>query len=253
VYQFSVESDMAAARPAADAATNIEARRAALAASPLFRALLPDELDAVLRHAPLRQFGRGATVYRKGDAGSGMLVILSGRLRIGSTGEDGRDIVLGILGPGQCVGEMALLDSEERSADVTALEACTVLAVERGPFIALMRGNPDLCLRVVAMLSSRLRNSNEALEEMALLGLPRRIGRLLLRLARDYGRRADGGGIRIELKLSQKDISALVGGSREKVNRQLRRWEEEGAIGREQGYIVVRRPATLNGADRDDD
>jgi CRP-like cAMP-binding protein len=148
---------------------------------------------------------------------------------------------------------MALLDGAERSADVTALEECTVLAVERGEFVALMRQNADLCLRIVAMLSARLRTSNEALEEMALLGLTRRIGRLLLRLARDYGKPASGGGIRIELKLSQKDLSALVGGSREKVNRQLRQWEQERAIGREQGYIVVRRPAVLNGAEAHDD
>jgi CRP-like cAMP-binding protein len=190
---------------------------------------------------------RGADVLRKGDAGRGMLLILRGRMRISSMLPDGREVTLGVVGPGEAVGEMSLLDGEERSADVTALEDCVVLAIERARFARLLRQNPDLCLRLIAMLSRRLRQANAAIEEIKLFDLPSRLGKLLRKLAENCGV-ATPSGTRIEIKLSQKDLGALVGGSREKVNRQLRHWEQEeqaGLIGKDRGYIVLVRPELL--------
>lgn len=224
------------------------ARRAALSRSPLFQALDAAELDAVLAQAATRRIARNAMVVRRGDASPGAIIIVVGRIRIATTSEDGREVTLGVLGPGDVLGEMSLLDGEEVSADATALEDCTLLVIERGRFLRLLRGSSDLCLRLMAVLCRRLRRSNAALEDMALLDLPTRLGRLLLRLANDYGSPGPKG-TRIEVRLSQKDLSTIVGGSREKVNKQLRQWEQDGVLGKDAGRMIILRPDALAAAE----
>jgi CRP/FNR family cyclic AMP-dependent transcriptional regulator len=231
-------------QPSLREAIGNDAKREALRSSRLFQVLQPAELESMAARATLRRFPRHSVVVRKGDASAGMAVILAGRARVGSVAPDGREVTLAVLGPGEVLGEIALLDGEPRSADVTALDDCVMLMVDRGEFLRLLHGNPDLCLRLMVFLCGRLRRANAAVEEMALLDLPGRLANVLLRLSRDYGRIVPQG-TRIELKLSQKDLSTLIGGSREKVNRQLRVWEVEGVLGRDGGRIVLRQPDRL--------
>jgi CRP-like cAMP-binding protein len=230
------------------AGVDIAARRAALARSHLFQALQPAELDAVLAQAVVRRVARNALILRRGDASTGAIVVVSGRVRVGMTSEDGREMALGVLGPGEILGEMSMLDNADVSADVTALEDCVLLVIDRARFLRLLRASSDLCLRLMEVLCRRLRRSNATLEDMALLDLQARLGRLLLRLAADYGS-AGGRGTRIDVRLSQKDLSTIVGGSREKVNRQLRQWEQDGAIAKDGGRLVILRPEALSPAE----
>lgn len=220
------------------------ARRQALTRTQIFQSLQPEELDAVLARAAVRRIVRGEVIRRRGDPGTGMVVIVSGRVRISLVSEDGREVTLTMLGPGEVLGEMTLLDGGECSADATAQEDCVLLTIERTQFLRLLRSNADLCLHLLTVLFQRLRRANAALEDMALLDLPTRLGRLLLRLSGDYGVAAPRG-TRIEVKLSQKDLSSLAGASREKVNRQLRQWEEDGIIGKDAGRLLIMRPQAL--------
>jgi CRP/FNR family cyclic AMP-dependent transcriptional regulator len=219
-------------------------RRQALARTQIFQSLAPAELDAVLARAMVRRIGRGEVIRRRGDPGTGMVVIVSGRVRISLISEDGHEVTLTMLGPGEVLGEMTLLDGGECSADATAQEDCELLMIERTQFLRLLRSNSDLCLHLLAVLFQRLRRTNAALEDIALLDLPTRLGRLLLRLSGDYGVAAQHG-TRIEVKLSQKDLSSLAGASREKVNRQLRQWEDEGIIGKDAGRLLIMKPQAL--------
>jgi CRP-like cAMP-binding protein len=219
-------------------------RRQALAKTQLFQALQPADLDAILARAMVRRVLRGEVIRRRGDPGSGMVIIVSGRVRISLVSEDGREVTLTVLGPGEVLGEMTLLDGGEVSADATAQEDCVLLALERTQFLRLLRANSDLCLHLMSVLCQRLRRSNTALEDMALLDLSTRLGRLLLRLCEDYGV-ASPKGTRIEVKLSQKDLSSLAGASREKVNKQLRQWEQEGILGKDNGRMLVIKPQAL--------
>jgi CRP-like cAMP-binding protein len=220
------------------------ARRAALSRSAMFNVMEPAEIDAVLAQAAVRRLGRNEVILRRGDASSGANIVISGRVRIGTMSEDGREVTLGVLGPGDVIGEMSVLDGEDVSADVTALEDCVLLFIERARFLRLLRGNADLCLRLLAVLCRRIRRANATVEDMALLDLGAKLARLLLRLAQDYGKPAPRG-IRIEVKLSQKDLGTLVGSSREKVNKQLREWEATGVLGKEQGYLLILRRDAL--------
>lgn len=225
-------------------AMNDEARRAALARTQLFRALQPTDLDTVLARTIVRRVPRHEIILRRGDTNGAMVVIVAGRVRISIVSEDGKEATLSVLGPGEVLGEMSLLDGEPCSADATAQEDCTLLVIERSQFLRLLRANSDLCLHLMAVLTRRLRRANTTVEDLALLELPARLGRVLHRLASDYGVPVRTG-TRIEVKLSQKDLSTLVGASREKVNKQLRRWEEDGVLGKDAGRMVIRDAAAL--------
>ena len=99
-------------------------------------------------------------------------------------------------------------------------------------------------MRLLSVVCEKLRRTSMTLEEIALFDLPARLARVLLKLAEDYGRPCVGG-TRIDLKLSQRDLSNLVASSRESVNKQLRTWRETGAVDLEEGFIILRRPADL--------
>lgn len=225
-------------------ATDIQARRGALTRAELFRSLQEPDINSILARAVVKRVARGAPILRRGDPNSGMVIVMSGRVRVSVVSEDGKEVTLTVLGHGEALGEMSLLDGEPSSADVTAHEDCVLLVIERGHFLNLLRQNNSLCLHLMTILTRRLRRANAALEDMALLDLPTRLGRVLAKLASDYGVPVKSG-TRIEVKLSQKDLGTLVGASREKVNKQLRQWEEDGVLGRDSGRMVVVDPQAL--------
>ena len=224
---------------------DMEARRAALRASPLFARLDPGQIEAVLAQATARRASRGDALLQRGRPSAGVIIIVAGRVRIAVVSEGGGEVTLGILGPGDVLGEMSVLDGGEVSADAVAIEDCLLLAIDRARFLHLLRGNGDLCVRLMAVLCQRLRRSNANLEDLALQDMSTRLGRLVLRLAQDYGARTEGG-LRIQVKLSQKDLGAMIGASREKVNKQLRQWEQDGILAREGGHMIVQRIEALS-------
>lgn len=221
-----------------------EARRAALTGSPLFAAMTPAELDAILVMATELGYRRGQTIFQKDDAGTAMMAVLTGRVRISTLSADGKEVTLNVINPGEVFGEIALLDGKPRSADATAIEESHVLVLERRDFLPYVLNNQDLTARLLAILCERLRQTSVALEDIALFDLPVRLARVLLKLGDDYGRQTDAG-LRIDLKLSQRDLSNLVAATRESVNKQLRAWRETGLVVLDGGYLVLPRPVGL--------
>ncbi len=221
-----------------------DAKRAALLTSPLFQAMRPAELDEILKFATERRYRRGQMILQRGDEGSSLMAVLRGRVRISFFSSEGKEVTLNVVNPGEIFGEMALLDGLPRSADATAIEDTLLLVVERRLFLPFLRQNDDLYLRLLSVLCDRLRQTSMALEDLALFDLPVRLARVLLKLAEDYGRPGTAG-TRIDLKLSQRDLSNLVASSRESVNKLLRQWREMGAVDIENGLIVLRQPAEL--------
>jgi CRP-like cAMP-binding protein len=221
-------------------------KRSALLASPLFQAMQPGELDEIVGFASEKRYPRGATIFQKGDDGSSLMAVLRGRVRVSAVSAEGKEITLNVISPGEIFGEIALLDGKQRSADATAVEETVLMVVERRHFLPFVRKNDDLFLRLLAVLCDRLRRTSLALEELALFDLPARLARLLIKLSADYGRPTPVG-IRIDMKLSQRDLSTLVAASRESVNKQLGLWRESGVVDIDGGYIVVCKPTELQG------
>ena len=224
---------------------DLSMKREALLISPFFRPMRSEELDEIIGFASERRVPRGTVIVNKGDPGSSMMVVLAGRVRISNVSADGKEVTLNMIGPGEIVGEIALLDGKPRTADATAIEDTTLMVVERQQFLPFLLRDPSLVERLLAVLCDRLRRTSLALEEIALFDLPSRLARLLVKLSNDYGRPAPGGGVRIDMKLSQRDLATLVASSRETVNKQLRGWREAGVVDQLAGYLVVRNAAAL--------
>ena len=225
-------------------------KRDALRASAFFHAMPTDELDEIIAFASEKRFTRGTTIVAKGEPGTSMMAILVGRCRAGNVSAEGKEVTLNVMGPGEILGEIALLDGKPRSADVVALEDTTVMIIERNTFLPFIMRNERMMERLLVVLCDRLRRTSLALEEIALFDLPARLGRLILKLAADYGRPLPAGGphgegTRIDIKMSQRDISTLVASSRESVNKQLRVWRDAGTVDLIDGHLVIRNPKAL--------
>jgi len=220
------------------------ARRDVLAATPLFHQLDRAELDGLAELTVERQVARDGIVVRRGDPDSSLLVLVHGRLRAGAMSSDGREVTIGLMEPVAVLGEIALLDGRPRSMDVVAMLDSLLLQVDRASFLPFLRTRPDLMLRLMSLLCDRLRRASAAFEDVALAPLPARLARLLLTLAGTHGV-PSGTGVRLRLRLSQRDIGAQVAATRERVNKQLRQWHDAGILADEDGQLILRQPEAL--------
>ena len=195
----------------------------------LFGILAPEDVDALLTRARFEQYPAGHLIFAQGSPGRSMMAVLSGSIRISTTSPHGREVVLAILSAGEIFGEMALLDGGERTADATAMSDCELLVIDQRDFIPFLRGRNDLCIAFLRLLSQRLRRTDELVEAAMFERLEGRLAKTLVELA-SGGRSDNGTKLRPELKVSQQELSEIVGASREKVNKQLRLWERAGVL-----------------------
>lgn len=211
---------------------------------PLFQGLTPRELSELLAAATTRRLGAKQELFHKGDPGTRVYIVVEGRLKAFTTSEEGDDVVFGILGPNEVIGEIALFGDTTRTATVTSIDPCELLVLERRDFLAFLRRHPEASIRMLSVLAARLKRVSELVEDTLFLNLPLRLAKKLMSLARDYGQETEEG-LRINLKLSQEEWGDLVGATRESVNKQVRAWTEEGLVAVDRGYFVIKRPAEL--------
>ena len=213
---------------------------AALRSSFIFPVLGPAERERFIASARPHSWRAGEPIFFMGDVGTSMMLVQTGEVRISYPSAEGRAVLLSELKPGAVFGEIALLDGGERSADATASTNCTLLVFERRAFMELLESNWPLTEAVLKLVCARLRRSDERMADLAFFDLPSRLAKTLLARARP----APGGGP-ARVSDTQGALAALVGGSRENVNRYLRRWEKEGLIAIAEGRISLLDPEGL--------
>src|ERR1700737_735921 len=147
----------------------------------LFRDLPPPVLDHLGSYMKTRKIERGATIFSKGDPGTGLLGVLAGAVKVSVASADGKDIVLNVFHEGEIFGEIALLDGRPRTADATAMSDCELIVIERRDFIPFLRSQPDLIMQIVEILCARLRSTTEQVQDVTFLHLPTRLAKALLR------------------------------------------------------------------------
>jgi CRP-like cAMP-binding protein len=207
---------------------------------PLFEGLGEEELAAVARLAQVQRCLARETVVTQGEEAEALFAIVRGRLKVVSCGPDGRDTVLGIMAEGEVFGEVALLDGGARSATVTAIEPGELLLVPRAPFLEMLEQSPAIAVKLLRVLSKRLRRLSERSENAAFLDVPSRLARSLLDLASRFGERPPSSrDIHISLKLSQQELGDLVGATRESVNKHLNDWTRQGFLRLQAGHMVI--------------
>ncbi len=162
----------------------------------------------------------------------------AGRISIGTISEDGKEVVLNVLGRGEEFGEIALLDGKERTADATAMAECHLLVLDRSDFMPFLESHPEVAARLIAMLCERVRWVSQSYEDSLFMDLPARLAKRLLLLAETHGEPA-GTGTRIEFPLSQQELAKMAGVSREAVNKLLRAWQSEGLIALDHSHLTI--------------
>jgi CRP/FNR family cyclic AMP-dependent transcriptional regulator len=218
--------------------------------SPIVRKLRPvprsrrRDKDALLSRARLRRFGAGETIFLMGSPGDSMMAVLNGNVRISVPAVDGREIVLAILHENEVFGEIAMLDGKERTADARAMTPCTLAILERRDVLAFMDRHPSAWLRLVEVLCERMRRTDLHIAEVALLQLPIRLAKALLRMS-DLEPITSVGRKNATIQLSQRELGNLVGAARESVNKCLREWQRAGIVRIESSLITIADRATL--------
>jgi len=207
--------------------------------SPLFEGLDPSalaELSGVMRRV---RFGRGETVFMQEDEPEGCYCVVDGSLKISILDDDGNEIVVAVLGPGDVIGELSLVDGAPRSATVTTLKASELASLSMADFNRVADAHPAIYRHLLRIISGRLRATNETVTVRQNLPLDGKLAHTLLRLADGFGKPLDGGRLLIFHKFTQADIGLMIGVARENVSRQLNQWCRDGVLSKISGYYCI--------------
>jgi CRP/FNR family transcriptional regulator/CRP/FNR family cyclic AMP-dependent transcriptional regulator len=211
---------------------------------PFLAALSEDDLRWLTERLRRRKYTRGDIIFQKDDPGQSLFIIESGSVRIYMPGTQGADLTLAVMGPGDFFGDQSLLDGRPRSASAMAAGDSVLLSLERSDFTTLMRSRPDAALAILAVLSQRLRETDQTASDLAFLDVSGRLARKLLDLAETNGVERDDG-VLLQVGLTQEDLANMIGVTRESVNRNLSVFRRLGLIGREGRKIIIRDPKGL--------
>ncbi len=207
-----------------------------LATIPLLSGLGAVELQRFADDARERNYAKGTVILFEDDPGDSLFIVRGGQVKVVLVGEDGREVILGMLGVGAHFGELSLIDSRPRSAHVIAVEDSQLIVLRREDFRRRVEESPAVAWALMQELSRRLRRADEQIGSLVLLDVDGRIARLLLNAA------GEGGGARIERRLTHQTIAQMIGASRETVSRAMREFQDRKLI------TVVRRQISI--ADR---
>jgi CRP-like cAMP-binding protein len=211
----------------------------------LFSGLSPAEVTGLASLMRPRTYARDEVIYLQGDIGTAFYVIATGRVKIGLTSPDGKELILRRLGPGDFHGELALLDDQPRSADAIATEPSVLLVLRRDAFRQFLAEHPAVATKLLATLSRYLRANTELIQDATFLDVPARLARILLELAGRSGEDLPPAGTVIPDRIRQAELAALVGATRESINKSLGAFERQGLIRYARGQITLLRPSGL--------
>jgi CRP/FNR family transcriptional regulator, cyclic AMP receptor protein len=213
-----------------------EHNKAFLQRVPLLSGLSDAQLESLAAGSVRRSFPKGRTIVAEGEPSQSLHILLSGRAKVQRSDAEGKEVILAVLGPGECFGEMSLIDDAPRSASVITLEPCDFMSINKESFKALLAQSHDMAMQVMRGLVRRLRDADKKIETLALLDVYGRVARVLL----DFSEQVGGERV-VKNKLPRQEIAKMIGASREMVSRVMKGLETDGYIvpGAE-GRLVLR-------------
>ena len=218
--------------------TPVESGRT-LAKVPIFAGLTESELSFLAQRAVPRHYAPGEMVFAEGEPCAGLYVVERGHVRIFKSSSSGREQVLAIDGPGGSVAEIPVFDGGNYPASGAAADDATLLFVSKQDFQALCLAHPQVALKVLRVVGSRLRRLVGIIEELSFTTVRHRLASFLLRLARQEGKRT-AAGIEITLPASHQELAAQIGTVRELVSRNLSRFQAEGVLTVDGRAVIIR-------------
>jgi CRP-like cAMP-binding protein len=210
---------------------------AGLRACPLFAQLEPDVLGELASRLRQRRYRRNEVVFHQGDPGDTLHVITEGAMKIVLPSPEGEEAIIATLRPGDFFGELALLDGGTHSATVTAVEAATTLALPRAAFLEVLGQSAGMRDALLRGLAAELRRLTGHVEELHFLDLAGRLAMRLVRLADEAGRESEP--VTLDWPYTQSDLAAMIGGTRQSVNKLLSLLVEDGLIQIDRDRLVI--------------
>jgi CRP/FNR family cyclic AMP-dependent transcriptional regulator len=202
---------------------------------PLFSQLPEGQLALLTKVVTRKTFPRSTTIINAGDPTDALYIVISGRLKVMMSDDEGREVILAILGQGEFFGEMGLVDDAPRSATVIAIEPCELLVMSKADFKKCLAENFDISMGVMRGLVKRLRDADKKIGSLALMDVYGRVARLLLEMSETI----DGQKV-VTKKLPKQDIAKMIGASREMVSRVMKDLQTGGYIEVKAGAIFLR-------------
>jgi CRP/FNR family transcriptional regulator, cyclic AMP receptor protein len=205
---------------------------------PIFSELTEADFSSLAKVANRRRYPKDSVVFFENEQGDFFFMILEGRIKVTILGDDGREVILSLLGSGDFFGEMALLDNEPRSATAIAVEDSELLSLHRNDFQSVLTDNRSITVGLIKVLTARLRRANHQISTLALLDVYGRVARVIVDMAREEGRRLKDGRIAFR-RATHQEIANRIGTTRETVTRMLKDLERQGMIHIEGREIIV--------------
>jgi len=205
---------------------------------PIFSELTEADFSSLAKVANRRRYPKDSVVFFENEQGDFFFMILEGRIKVTILGDDGREVILSLLGSGDFFGEMALLDNEPRSATAIAVEDTELLSLHRHDFQSVLTDNRSISVGLIKVLTARLRRANHQISTLALLDVYGRVARVIVDMAREEGRRLKDGRIAFR-RATHQEIANRIGTTRETVTRMLKDLERQGMIHIEGREIIV--------------
>lgn len=201
----------------------------------IFNGLSQKELETITSHSVVRIYRKNTVILNRGGESSSLYVILTGKIKVYISDEEGKEIVLNIQGPGAHFGELALLGGQPRSASVMTLDESKIMILTKSAFLTCLSAHPNIALNLIHSLVNRVCELTDNVSDFALLDIYGRVVKMLLRNAEDHD-----GQLAVE-NLTQQDIAGIVGASRTMVNRIFKDLKVGGYIALEGRRIVIRK------------
>jgi len=205
---------------------------------PLFSQLNEDDLEKIRILCVTQHYVKDQIILIEEEAGNTLFLIQKGRVKVSRISDDGREVILSILEPGDFFGELSLIDGKARSASVTAIEDSEVLMLRRGDFLGLLSDYPQISISLMKELAGRIRKSDTQIKSLSLQDAMGRVASSLIMLAEDHGRTRKNEVVIPKIPL-QQDLANMAGTSRETISRVFRALEEDLLIQRSGRKITI--------------
>jgi len=213
-------------------------KKSVLKRVPLFNKIDEKELAKISEISHLKNYKKDEDIFSEGEVGDALYILISGVVKVFTRSSDGRIKTLALLEKGDFLGEMAILDSEIRSANVSAVEDSEMLVISRKDFEASLTTNPQIAFKIMQTLCARLRDADKQIEALTFQNVSGRLAIALLDLAEKHGIQTEKG-IKIDMELTHQELAEMVGTAREVISRILTDFRKTGSIEIEKHHITI--------------
>ena len=210
----------------------------------LFKEIPADDMEELARVTRMELAKKKETIFLPGESSQQVYLLKTGRVKISRISEEGRELTLVLLEPGEIFGELEILEGSVRDTIAEAMEESQLCVIQKEQFLSLIRKRPELSFRLTKLIGLRLRRIESRVEDLVFRDVPSRLAHLLIQLTEEYGNTSQNG-ILLSIKITHQEMANLIGSIRETVSATLGEFKKEGLIAFEGRKIIILRPELL--------